>query len=240
MPDLQNIDKTILEEIKRLQQTFDALGVPMPPIPERQSYHSNKAYEICLKVWCRSTSEKLNKNLNGSCNLDVIEDPAQERQSESKRRLLSQAGSNVIKAFGLAFKNVFMGKRPTIGDIVLAVIAIILIISFFAGIGRIFSSIYSCTNNADTSTPSYLLNGNIDNDYINDDDDVYVCTGEYSKKFHKSIHCEGLENCSGSIEKITAYEAHDCWYSPCGYCYNQSTIDNWSEHVQEIEEGSKE
>jgi hypothetical protein len=47
---------------------------------------------------------------------------------------------------------------------------------------------------------------------------VLICTGKYSKAFHKH-ECKGLKNCKHEIIKTTLEEAKKKGYKPCGYCY---------------------
>lgn len=46
--------------------------------------------------------------------------------------------------------------------------------------------------------------------------DVYICTGEYSEKYHYSNDCRGLNNCQGSIISISLSEAKET-RSICGF-----------------------
>lgn len=48
---------------------------------------------------------------------------------------------------------------------------------------------------------------------------VYICTGPYSKAYHKTSDCKGLNNCSGNIKEITKSEAIDEGRHKCGFCY---------------------
>ena len=57
-------------------------------------------------------------------------------------------------------------------------------------------------------------------DFADDDGDyVYICTGPYSKKYHKTEDCMWLENCSEDIERISIGEAEDMGRTPCKGCY---------------------
>lgn len=38
---------------------------------------------------------------------------------------------------------------------------------------------------------------------------VYICTGSYSTKYHKTSSCRGLNNCQGDIVKITKSDAEN-------------------------------
>ena len=48
---------------------------------------------------------------------------------------------------------------------------------------------------------------------------VYICTGEYSKKYHSSPSCRGLNRCSRSIERISKSSAEAMGRTPCSICY---------------------
>lgn len=50
---------------------------------------------------------------------------------------------------------------------------------------------------------------------------VYICTGSYSKCYHKTDKCEGLEYCSKDIKKITIEQAKQMNRKPCRYCYGK-------------------
>lgn len=55
-----------------------------------------------------------------------------------------------------------------------------------------------------------------------DDDDneyVYICTGPYSKKYHKTEYCQWLGSCNEDIERVTLEEAEDMGRTPCKGCY---------------------
>lgn len=47
---------------------------------------------------------------------------------------------------------------------------------------------------------------------------VYVCTGNYSKRYHSSPNCKGLHNCKGDIVKMTLDEATKEGRTPCHIC----------------------
>ena len=53
------------------------------------------------------------------------------------------------------------------------------------------------------------------------DNYVYICTGSYSKCYHKTDKCEGLEYCSKEIKKISMQEAKEMNRKPCKYCYSK-------------------
>lgn len=48
---------------------------------------------------------------------------------------------------------------------------------------------------------------------------VYICTGGYSKKYHSSPDCRGLDNCKGQIIEVSLYDAVNKYYrTPCKVC----------------------
>lgn len=52
---------------------------------------------------------------------------------------------------------------------------------------------------------------------------VYICTGGYSKCYHKSDNCEGLVYCSKEIKKVTKEDAVNKYNrKPCKYCYGNN------------------
>lgn len=53
----------------------------------------------------------------------------------------------------------------------------------------------------------------------NQDNVVYVCTGNKSKRYHKTDKCKGLSACSGSIKKVSVNEAKRMNRTPCKICY---------------------
>lgn len=52
-------------------------------------------------------------------------------------------------------------------------------------------------------------------------DNVYICTGGYSRRFHRTEYCKGLRNCSGIVKKLTKKEAIDMYKTPCHICYSE-------------------
>lgn len=51
-------------------------------------------------------------------------------------------------------------------------------------------------------------------------DNVYICTGSSSKRYHSDPDCKGLSRCSGEIEGVSEEEAEDMGRTPCKICYN--------------------
>lgn len=48
---------------------------------------------------------------------------------------------------------------------------------------------------------------------------VFVCTGKFAKKYHRTQHCPGLGNCSGEILEVTVEQAQSQGKTPCKKCY---------------------
>lgn len=46
---------------------------------------------------------------------------------------------------------------------------------------------------------------------------VYICTGNYSKKYHYNKNCRGLSNCKATIESVSLQEAKDLNRTLCGW-----------------------
>lgn len=57
--------------------------------------------------------------------------------------------------------------------------------------------------------------------FISCSDSVYICTGGYSRRYHKTEYCKGLRNCGGAIIKISREEADSSFRSPCHICYSK-------------------
>lgn len=47
--------------------------------------------------------------------------------------------------------------------------------------------------------------------------EVYICNSQNGKRFHYKENCEGLQNCTHKIEKITLKEARKAGKTRCGY-----------------------
>lgn len=56
-----------------------------------------------------------------------------------------------------------------------------------------------------------------DNAHTYNDSKYYICTGSYSKVYHKSAHCRGLNNCGGEV--ISVSESIKKKRRPCSICY---------------------
>lgn len=48
---------------------------------------------------------------------------------------------------------------------------------------------------------------------------VYVCTGKGSYRYHRHSDCSGLNNCKGSIKRVTLLKAQSMKRTPCKKCY---------------------
>ena len=55
---------------------------------------------------------------------------------------------------------------------------------------------------------------------------VWICTGPYSKRYHRDLDCKGLQSCSGDTKLVTISDAEEMGRTPCGYCYGDATP-NW-------------
>ena len=51
------------------------------------------------------------------------------------------------------------------------------------------------------------------------DDTVWICTSGSSKKFHSTLECPGMQNCSSEADAITREEAEDMGRTNCWRCY---------------------
>jgi hypothetical protein len=50
--------------------------------------------------------------------------------------------------------------------------------------------------------------------------EVYICGGQYGKKFHSYSNCRGLNNCKGGVYKVSSQsEAKSKGYSACSICW---------------------
>ena len=48
---------------------------------------------------------------------------------------------------------------------------------------------------------------------------VYICTGPSSKKYHAYPECKGLKKCSKEIKKVSKVEAVKLGRTQCKWCY---------------------
>ncbi len=46
---------------------------------------------------------------------------------------------------------------------------------------------------------------------------VYICKGKYSEKYHYISNCRGLSNCKSSIKEVTQSEAENYGRTLCGW-----------------------
>ena len=51
-----------------------------------------------------------------------------------------------------------------------------------------------------------------------DGDEVYVCTGGSSKRYHRNKHCKGLRSCGGTVERVYQTYAEEKGRTPCKMC----------------------
>lgn len=52
--------------------------------------------------------------------------------------------------------------------------------------------------------------------------DVYICTGPNSTRYHKTENCNGLNRCSCNIKKVTIKIAKKMERTPCKICHNKN------------------
>lgn len=68
-----------------------------------------------------------------------------------------------------------------------------------------------------------LAGGGVSADYQNEfgkeETYVYICTGNSSKRYHKTSKCRGLSNCKEDIIKVTIEKAIQLDRTPCKICY---------------------
>ena len=50
-------------------------------------------------------------------------------------------------------------------------------------------------------------------------DEVYVCTGGSSKRYHCDEYCTGLDRCKGEIKSVSVEYAEDKGRTPCKKCF---------------------
>ncbi len=50
---------------------------------------------------------------------------------------------------------------------------------------------------------------------------VLICTGKYSKRYHKveNPECRGLKSCTGELKKVPVMDAKKKGLTACGFCY---------------------
>lgn len=49
---------------------------------------------------------------------------------------------------------------------------------------------------------------------------VFICTGPKAEVYHEDEYCDGLSNCSGSVEYVCLEDIED-WRRPCRRCVVQ-------------------
>ena len=52
-------------------------------------------------------------------------------------------------------------------------------------------------------------------------DNVYVCTGKYSKSYHNNLKCRGIKACKSEVKTISLAEAQKSHRKPCKLCYGR-------------------
>ena len=67
--------------------------------------------------------------------------------------------------------------------------------------------------------PAEVENEETEDESSSSSDNVYICTGGSSERYHSSPDCRGLGRCSGEIEEVSEEEAEDMGRTPCKICY---------------------
>jgi hypothetical protein len=56
-------------------------------------------------------------------------------------------------------------------------------------------------------------------DYVVEENYVFICTGRNAKVFHRNSYCRGLGNCGSSVISVTEEQARNRNRRPCRICY---------------------
>ena len=60
----------------------------------------------------------------------------------------------------------------------------------------------------------------------NDTEMVYICVSETAYAYHSNKYCQGLENCTHEIRKVSKNEAEEKYgRRPCRRCANTAVLD---------------
>ena len=55
---------------------------------------------------------------------------------------------------------------------------------------------------------------------VSDTQEVYICTGRYSKAYHKNKSCKGIKWCKRKVKKVTVKEARVIYNRhQCSHCF---------------------
>lgn len=77
-----------------------------------------------------------------------------------------------------------------------------------------------CNNDTSNATKTNEIYAPIKDDRNdNENNRVYICTGQQSKRYHRSPYCRGLRNCSDEIEEVDVETAEEYDRTPCRICY---------------------
>ncbi len=52
---------------------------------------------------------------------------------------------------------------------------------------------------------------------------VIICNGKHSKRYHSTSNCDGLSNCKGGLSTVTLQTAQGLGRTACKICYYNST-----------------
>ncbi|MBB3124537.1 hypothetical protein FHS04_002060 [Mesoflavibacter sabulilitoris] len=54
-------------------------------------------------------------------------------------------------------------------------------------------------------------------EHTSDEKSVYICNGNYSKKYHYNKSCRGLSNCKSTISEVSLSKAKNKGRKICGW-----------------------
>lgn len=57
-----------------------------------------------------------------------------------------------------------------------------------------------------------------ESDEAQDEPRVYVCSGRYAKRYHRTPYCDGLQSCKGITVNMALSEAKNKGLTPCHRC----------------------
>ena len=80
-----------------------------------------------------------------------------------------------------------------------------------------FVSTTSSNSGSHLWSSNYLDKASIDE--LAWDDTVFICTSGSSKRFHSTLECPGMQNCSSGADAITREEAEDMGRTHCLRCF---------------------
>ncbi|HBD94139.1 MAG TPA: hypothetical protein DC057_08210 [Spirochaetia bacterium] len=60
----------------------------------------------------------------------------------------------------------------------------------------------------------------INSSQVASEENVYICTGNYSKVYHSIENCKGLRNCKAEIKSVSLSKAKKMGRRACRICVN--------------------